>query len=305
MSHSFNAASSASAAASSVSATGGVGNNATQPSDLLARLRRELLSLRYTEAAKLESDGFFDGNPRVYVSLLQFCIFGFSRPVSRLYADGGYSASEQLTASVFLDAAFRFLAEKCGVPPAMTVQQFLTPGSVEKKAMYLVDVIRALKHKHNELYREKQAKQPQSQHQHQQSHPSTFSSVPASHPSPSQPQQQNASPSPPNIGRHIAQTVELGATLRQSLVIPNAVNSREKKETNREALDRFDQVVVPLDEDNPTVGTRVVEVNMQELFTMMVSKMERMEMRVMNVLTKGLDALNARVSVLERRMNGM
>jgi ribosomal protein S3AE len=97
----------------------------------------------------------------------------------------------------------------------------------------------------------------------------------------------------------------LGATLRQSLVIPNAVNSREKKETNREALDRFDQVVVPLDEDNPTVGTRVVEVNMQELFTMMVSKMERMEMRVMNVLTKGLDALNARVSVLERRMNGM
>eukprot|EP00762_Andalucia_godoyi_P001436 ANDGO_00175.mRNA.1 hypothetical protein EMIHUDRAFT_217370 len=307
----------------------------------LSRLRKELLSVRYDDKAKLDSDGFLDGNPRVYVSLLQFCIFGFSRPIGRMYSEGGYAVHENLTASGFLESAFRFLQEKIGTKVPFSVVQYLTPGNADKKAVFLVDVIRALKHKHNEMYREKLEAAPASTSPHTASS-STMTSGSGTSSSHSIPQSSQAAVSKSSAGLNATSsagaatgTASGGSSSRKNSASPPLSSSAEgpdmtrlrmsalegldmnttirssmsfsssklqKDDTNRDALNRFETIAIPVDDNDRSKGTRVVEFNMQELFNLLNDRMDTVELRFANLLSRALEPVSAKLSMLETRV---
>eukprot|EP01028_Stygiella_incarcerata_P002936 TRINITY_DN15601_c0_g1_i1.p1 TRINITY_DN15601_c0_g1~~TRINITY_DN15601_c0_g1_i1.p1 ORF type:complete len:512 (+),score=149.00 TRINITY_DN15601_c0_g1_i1:68-1603(+) len=130
------------------SVTGDVRNN-------LAKLHSELRSVHYEEP--IDDGRLLEGDPLYYEKLLHFSTHQFSRPLGRYLAENGFDLHTQF-GERFADNVLKFLRMEFQYMSPLSAALMSSTGYGERKIIFLTDVIRLCKHKHNELHRSKQKK---------------------------------------------------------------------------------------------------------------------------------------------------
>jgi hypothetical protein len=118
-------------------------------------LRRELRSISYRQP--LNWHGILVGDTVSLIPIIQYSLYSFS-PEIRKYIDTPYEHVEMFDVKRFLQALYSILRSKFDYVPRINIQQFLGNSYVESKLSVLVDVIRCIKAKLEELTRLKKNK---------------------------------------------------------------------------------------------------------------------------------------------------
>ena len=118
-------------------------------------LQRELRSISYRRP--LNWHGILVGDTVSLIPIIQYSLFTYS-PEVRKYIDTPYEHVEIFDVKRFLQALYAILRSKFDYVPRINIQQFLGNSYVESKLSVLVDVIRCVKAKSEELRRLKKNK---------------------------------------------------------------------------------------------------------------------------------------------------
>ena len=113
----------------------------------LNRVKRELRRIRFP--VDFDGGAARQGSPMALLPALHYAMLGFSRHVTSSLSEAGHDLRAKSDAR-FVENAWRALREEFGYNPALTPQQFLSPGFAERKLMLLFDAIELCKRRHNE-----------------------------------------------------------------------------------------------------------------------------------------------------------
>lgn len=114
------------------------------------RLRSALLGVTYPATPSIAA--LQNADSRVLLDILRFALTSFSPHVAVWAADSLLVRSD----AQFLPAAFRLIVNRLALKVPMTCAQFHSVGFVERKLLFVADVLRAVRHAHEE--RETQAR---------------------------------------------------------------------------------------------------------------------------------------------------
>lgn len=124
----------------------------------ISRLQASLHSVHYPKPLDLSE--IIKGSPQAYLPVLDWILFGFSRPIAKSLCND-YGAAEARVGSDlrFCENCWRLFSECFSLYPALKVTQFLSDsGFVERKALLLIQLIDIVKRKHNEIVKDKKKK---------------------------------------------------------------------------------------------------------------------------------------------------
>ncbi len=119
--------------------TGDLSNN-------IEKLKAELKSISY------DFDGWSveDGAPGGLLPILQFALLDFSRLVARFLSANGYKLYPKNDRR-FVEGVFRVMRDEFSYRPSLTVDQFLKNGFAERKIIFITDLVKLCKRKHEGL----------------------------------------------------------------------------------------------------------------------------------------------------------
>ena len=124
----------------------------------LNRVKRELRRIRFP--VDFDGGAARQGSPMALLPALHYAMLGFSRHVTSSLSEAGHDLRAKSDAR-FVENAWRALREAFGYNPALTPQQFLSPGFAERKLMLLFDAIELCKRRHNEHARAQRGRESQ------------------------------------------------------------------------------------------------------------------------------------------------
>ena len=124
----------------------------------LNRVKRELRRIRFP--VDFDGGAARQGSPMALLPALHYAMLGFSRHVTSSLSEAGHDLRAKSDAR-FVENAWRALREEFGYNPALTPQQFLSPGFAERKLMLLFDAIELCKRRHNEHARAQRGRESQ------------------------------------------------------------------------------------------------------------------------------------------------
>jgi len=134
----------------STSVAGGAALHSGRTGDLdgnLSRVTRELARIRFP--VEWDHRGARAGSPMALLPALHYALLGFSRHVTGSLSAAGHDLQAKSDGR-FVENAWRALREAFGYNPALTPQQFLSPGFAERKLLLLHDAIELCKRRHND-----------------------------------------------------------------------------------------------------------------------------------------------------------
>ena len=108
------------------------------------RLRRALLGVSYPATPSVAM--LQNADSRVLLNILRFALTSYSPHVAAWAADSLLVRSD----AQFLPPAFRLIVNRLSLKIPMTCAQFHSVGFVERKLLFVADVVRAVRHAHEE-----------------------------------------------------------------------------------------------------------------------------------------------------------
>lgn len=116
----------------------------------IERLRIQLRQMRYPALQQLDSLGLKAGRPLSLLPVIHFAMVNYSLSVSAFLSECGEELRSKSDLR-FLEAVYRSLREHLGYIPALSVNQFFSPGFAERKVMLCQDILQIVRSKHEEL----------------------------------------------------------------------------------------------------------------------------------------------------------
>lgn len=120
------------------------------------KLRAELRIMRYSEAIDLK--GLSDGEASSILPILHFCLLSYSKVFAEYIVEQGFDLMTKNDFS-FVESVFKILRQKFNYRPVLKIGQFLATGYAERKIMMLLDLIKIVKTRTNELLRYQQVEE--------------------------------------------------------------------------------------------------------------------------------------------------
>lgn len=126
-----------------MSKTGDIQNN-------FEELNRELKKIQYPN--KLPFKLLQSGNPEVYLPIIHYTLFKFSKYVAQFLSDNNYDLFAKNDYD-FISSVFNALIKLFNYKPCLTLDSFFSKGSAENKIILCCNIIQLIQVKHNELFR--------------------------------------------------------------------------------------------------------------------------------------------------------
>ena len=123
-------------------ATGDLKNN-------LRKLISELKRVNHPQA-DLDIKGIAQGLPKASLPIVHHVFLEYSYSLAQLFAGKGYDLYGK-TDLRFMEVVYKVLRDEFGYKPQLTKDQFLAIGFAERKIIFLCDVLKLMRNKHNGL----------------------------------------------------------------------------------------------------------------------------------------------------------
>jgi len=134
----------------------------------LLRLNRELDKARYR--GLVDEEGLRTGASAAFVPLLRHVLLSAHKELAALVVERECTLATAQTDRRFVEGVWRFARNTLGYRPALSVEQFLSPGFAERKLLLTADIARLCRAKQAELA-PRQRPPSTTRQQHQQHQP--------------------------------------------------------------------------------------------------------------------------------------
>ena len=123
------------------------------------KLRAELRAIKYSDPIDLK--GLSEGEASSVLPIIHYCLLSYSKVFAEYIVEQGFDLMTKNDFS-FLEAVFKLLRQKFNYRPVLKIGQFLATGYAERKIMMLLDLIKLVKTRTNELARYQQVEERKS-----------------------------------------------------------------------------------------------------------------------------------------------
>ena len=123
------------------------------------KLRAELRAIKYNDPIDIK--GLSEGEATSILPIIHYCLLSYSKVFAEYIAEQGFDLMTKNDFN-FLETVFKLLRQKFNYRPVLKIGQFLGTGFAERKIMMLLDLIKMVKTRTNELIRYQQIEERKS-----------------------------------------------------------------------------------------------------------------------------------------------
>jgi Centrosomal spindle body, CEP44 len=123
------------------------------------KLRAELRVIKYNDPIDIK--GLSEGEATSILPIIHYCLLSYSKVFAEYIVDQGFDIMTKNDFN-FLESVFKLLRQKFNYRPVLKIGQFLATGYAERKIMMLLDLIKMVKTRTNELTRYQQVEERKS-----------------------------------------------------------------------------------------------------------------------------------------------